>query len=102
MNRLSEWALNVHRIVWFPLHWMLGLESLPLEVPLPRDVHLARPAGDPRCRRRAGGGTRCARGKGPPCRAPRDGPTGPNCNASVTSFAATPHASETPAVLNLR
>lgn len=45
MSRLSEWALAVQHLVWFPLHWMVGLESLPQEVPLARDGHPSRPAG---------------------------------------------------------
>lgn len=26
MSFMSEWALAVHRAVWFPLYWLVGLE----------------------------------------------------------------------------
>ena len=34
MNFYIEWALTVHRAVWFPLNWALGLERPPEEIPL--------------------------------------------------------------------
>ena len=34
MNFYIEWALAVHRAVWFPLNWALGLERPPEEIPL--------------------------------------------------------------------
>jgi hypothetical protein len=29
-----EWALAVHRAIWFPVFWSLGLERPAIEVPL--------------------------------------------------------------------
>jgi hypothetical protein len=33
MNPIIEWMLMVHRVVWFPLNWALGLESTGVELP---------------------------------------------------------------------
>jgi hypothetical protein len=34
MSFLTEWALAVHRAVWFPLLWMTGLEADAVGEPL--------------------------------------------------------------------
>jgi hypothetical protein len=34
MNFFIEWALAVHRAIWFPVFWSLGLERPGIEVPL--------------------------------------------------------------------
>jgi hypothetical protein len=34
MNFWIEWALAVHRAVWFPLNWTLGLERPGIELPV--------------------------------------------------------------------
>lgn len=34
MNFWIEWALAVHRAVWFPFNWTLGLERPGMEVPV--------------------------------------------------------------------
>jgi hypothetical protein len=33
MSMLSEWALAIHRAVWFPVMYAAGLEREPIEVP---------------------------------------------------------------------
>jgi hypothetical protein len=33
MSFATEWALAIHRAVWFPLLWMTGLEARALEAP---------------------------------------------------------------------
>jgi hypothetical protein len=33
MNFWTEWALAVHRAVWFPLNWTLGLERPGINAP---------------------------------------------------------------------
>ncbi len=34
MNPIFEWMLMVHRVVWFPLNWAIGLESAGVELPV--------------------------------------------------------------------
>jgi hypothetical protein len=41
MNFFLEWALAVHRAIWFPVFWTLGLERPAIEVPLEMGVELA-------------------------------------------------------------
>lgn len=43
MSFLTEWALAVHRAVWFPVLWMTGLEARAVGDPL-LDERLATPA----------------------------------------------------------
>jgi hypothetical protein len=47
MNFFIEWALAVHRAIWFPVFWTLGLDRPAIEVPLEIGVELATtaPAG---------------------------------------------------------
>jgi len=58
MNFYIEWALTVHRAVWFPLNWALGLERPPEEIPLDigpqhrETVAASRPTSIRRVRRR--------------------------------------------------
>ena len=33
MNPIIEWMLMVHRVVWFPLNWTLGLDRTSVELP---------------------------------------------------------------------
>ena len=33
MSFATEWALAIHRAIWFPLLWMTGLESRAIEAP---------------------------------------------------------------------
>ncbi|HSP55258.1 MAG TPA: hypothetical protein VLS25_06680 [Dehalococcoidia bacterium] len=33
MSFATEWALAIHRAVWFPLLWMTGLEARAMEAP---------------------------------------------------------------------
>jgi hypothetical protein len=41
MNFFLEWALAVHRAVWFPVNWALGLERPPMQAPMEIGVALA-------------------------------------------------------------
>jgi hypothetical protein len=34
MNFFIEWALAVHRAIWFPVFWSLGLDRPGVEAPL--------------------------------------------------------------------
>ena len=34
MNFFLEWALAVHRAVWFPFNWAIGLERPALQAPI--------------------------------------------------------------------
>lgn len=36
-----DWMLAVHRIVWFPLNWTLGLERPGIELPVEFAPHIA-------------------------------------------------------------
>lgn len=33
MNPIIEWMLMVHRVLWFPLNWTLGLDQTSVELP---------------------------------------------------------------------
>jgi hypothetical protein len=46
MNFFIEWALAVHRAVWFPVFWTLGLERPAIEVPLEMGMAIASAAPD--------------------------------------------------------
>ena len=53
MNAFFEWTLAVHRAMWFPLFWALGLErraiDFPLEIPtaLAAEQRIAMPLTPP-------------------------------------------------------
>jgi hypothetical protein len=34
MNPIIEWMLMIHRVVWFPLNWTLGLDRTSVELPI--------------------------------------------------------------------
>ena len=35
MSFATEWALAIHRAVWFPVLWLTGLEAPAIEAPFP-------------------------------------------------------------------
>jgi hypothetical protein len=41
MNFFIEWALAVHRAIWFPVFWSLGLDRPGVEIPLEIGMELA-------------------------------------------------------------
>jgi hypothetical protein len=47
MNFFMEWVLAVHRAVWFPLNWTLGLERPGVALPPEVAPHLDYGAGQP-------------------------------------------------------
>jgi hypothetical protein len=47
MSFATEWALAIHRAVWFPVLWLTGLEAPANETPFLEGAHhrrIARPA----------------------------------------------------------
>jgi hypothetical protein len=59
MNFWIEWALAIHRAVWFPLNWTLGLERPGVAVPLEYAPSLAGQAPMPPLRVIQGGLAEC-------------------------------------------
>jgi hypothetical protein len=55
MNFWIEWALAVHRAIWFPLHWVTGLEQPAVELPADLAPPIVRELD--KVRRRTKGGT---------------------------------------------
>lgn len=49
MSFATEWALAIHRAVWFPVLWLTGLEAQAIEAPFPESAPASRAASAASC-----------------------------------------------------